>query len=187
MGRLTTYFLVFALGGVAAVALVSCGGGGGADLLPGSTASQISENLDKVEQLANSGDCVGAEDAAQEVSVQISELGGVDKTLKRALREGATRLNEVVVADCSPEATEAISPASIPDSTESAPTETAPKKPPKKAPTVETNTAPPPPTTTSTPTTPTTPTTPPATPAPESGEDGAPSGGVGPGSPAEGD
>jgi hypothetical protein len=187
MSRLTTYFLVFALGGVAAVALVSCGGSGGADLLPGSTASQISENLDKVEQLANSGDCVGAEDAAQEVSVQISELGGVDKTLKRALREGADRLNEVVVADCSPEATEAISPASIPDSTESAPAETAPKKQSKKAPTVETNTAPVPPTTTSTPTTPTTPATPPATPAPESGEGGGPSGGVGPGSPAEGD
>lgn len=186
MSRLATYFLVFALGGVAAVALVSCGDGGGADLLPGSTASQISENLDKVEQLANSGDCLGAEDAAQEVSVQISELGGVDKTLKRALREGADRLNEVVVADCSPEATEAISPASIPDSTESATTETTPKKPPKKAPTVETNTAPAPPTTTSTPTAPTTPATPPATPAPESGEGGAPSGGVGPGSPAEG-
>jgi hypothetical protein len=185
MRRLTAYLLVFALGATAAVALASCGGGGSPDLLPGNTASEISTNLDKVEQLANSGDCIGAEDAAAEVSDQISELGGVDKTLKQALRKGATRLNEVVVADCAPETEESISPAEIPETAETETTETT-KKPPKKSPTVEANTTPTPTTTPTTPTAPTTPTTTPTTPPAESEGAEAPSGGVGPGSTSEG-
>jgi hypothetical protein len=191
MHRLIAYFLVFALGTAAAVALASCGGSDSAELLPGKTASQISENLDKVEQLANSGDCVGAQAAAQEVGDQIGELGGVDKTLKQALRKGAARLGEVVIANCSSETEESIAPASIPEPTESTGTETTAKKPPKKPPAVAPNTSPTAPTTPSTPTTPTTPPTTPTTtpttpPTPPDGT-GAPSGGVGPGSTSEGE
>lgn len=97
MGRLRPTLLALALAALAALGLAACGSGG-ADLLPGKTASEINSNLDQVEQRASEGDCVGAEDAAQAVSVQIEELGGVDEKLKQALREGASRLNEVVAS-----------------------------------------------------------------------------------------
>jgi hypothetical protein len=97
MGRLSASLLALVLGAVAALGLVACGSGDNADLLPGSTANEITANLDQVEQLASEGDCVGAADAAQSVSAQVEALGGVDKKLKLALQEGATRLNEVVV------------------------------------------------------------------------------------------
>ena len=109
--------------------------------------------------------------------------------MKAALRKGATRLDEVVVADCSPETTESIGTAEIPASTESSTTEPTKKKP-KKPDTVETDTTPTTPTTTTTPTTPTTtpttpttPTTTPTSPTPptEGGGVETPSGGVGPG------
>jgi len=96
MGRLSAFLFVLVLGAVAALGLAACGEGDRADLLPGSTATEITSNLDRVEQLANEGDCAGAADAAQAVSAQVEELSGVDEKLKRALREGAIRLNEVV-------------------------------------------------------------------------------------------
>jgi hypothetical protein len=96
--------LALALGACAALGLVACGGGG-ADLLPGSTATEINANLDKVQELVDEGECVGAADAAQEVSSEVDALGGVDGQLKQALREGATRLNEVV-ASCEEAAVE---------------------------------------------------------------------------------
>src|SRR3954454_24389556 len=96
MVRLSASLLALVLLALAALGLSACGDSGKADLLPGGTASEITSNLDQVKELATAGDCVGAEDAAQAVSSQIEELGGVDKKLKQALREGATRLNEVV-------------------------------------------------------------------------------------------
>ncbi len=187
MGRLTAPLLALALGAAAAVALIACGGGSSAKLLPGNTASQITTNLDEVKRLAQSGECVGAEDAAQQVSAQIDALGGVDKQLKQALREGADRLNEVV-ASCEEEPTEAVAPASLPETTESTEPAKKPKgskeskaqKPPKTTPPATTPAEPATPTTT-TPTTPATP-EPPA----GGGGTGAPSGGVGPGAPAGG-
>lgn len=101
--------LALALLALAGLGLSACGGSS-PDLLPGSTASEITSNLDQVKELATAGDCVGAEDAAQAVSSQIDELGGVDKKLKQALREGATRLNEVV-AGCEEAETEEAVPA----------------------------------------------------------------------------
>ncbi|MET0559876.1 MAG: hypothetical protein ABW065_14620 [Solirubrobacterales bacterium] len=95
MGRLNAPLLVFAVAALAAVGLSACGGDS-ADLLPGKTASEIESNLDEVARLAGEGECVGAEDAAQEVSAEVEALGGVDAKLKQALREGASRLNEVV-------------------------------------------------------------------------------------------
>jgi outer membrane biosynthesis protein TonB len=110
MGRLSAPLPALALVVVAALGLSACGSGGKADLLPGGTAAEITSNLDQVKALATAGDCVGAEDAAQAVSSQIEELGGVDKKLKQALREGATRLNEVV-ANCEETETEETTPA----------------------------------------------------------------------------
>jgi hypothetical protein len=116
--------LALALGLAVALALASCGGG--AKLLPGETARQITANLDSVKQLAGEGDCVAAAGAARQVSEQIDSLGGVDRKLKRALREGASRLNEVV-ASCEGETPEATVPGGA-----GAEAETTTEKPPKK-------------------------------------------------------
>jgi hypothetical protein len=183
------FTLPLLLGLVAAIGLASCGGGEDAKLLPGATAQEITENLDRVKQLASEGECVGAADAAQEVGAQVEGLSGVDAKLKQALHQGTERLDEVV-ATCDETITETVAPA-----TEATTTEEEEKVPPghekhKMPPGQEKKeekeeapkeTAPPP----ATPTPPSE--TPPATTPPdeESGGTGAP-GGVGPGSPAEG-
>lgn len=187
MGRLSASLLVLALGAAAALGLVACGDGD-SELLPGSTATEITANLDQVEELATAGDCIGAADAAQAVSDQIEALGGVDAKLKQALREGATRLNEVV-ASCDEateeeETTPAIEPAEEIEEPEEKEKPAKPEKPKEEAeePAEEE----------------TTPTLPPQAegkakghekqeeePPPVEGE--APSGGVGPGAPAGGE
>jgi len=131
MVRLSAALLALALAAVAALGLAACGGGGNAELLPGETASEITSNLDRVEQLASAGDCSGAAVAAAEVSAQVEGLGGVDPKLKRALSEGATRLNEVV-AGCEETATEeepAIEPAEEPEAAEKKEKPEKPEKP----------------------------------------------------------
>jgi len=185
MRQPAAFALALALGAAAALALVSCGGGEDAKLLPGSTAQEITENLDRVKQLASEGECVGAEDAVQEVSTQVEALGGVDPKLKEALQRGTGRLGEVV-ATCDETATEAIAP-----STEATTTEEEEKVPPGQAKKEEKEKEkenppkeePPPhgPPATTPPET--TPPSPPAEPAPpsEGGGTGAP-GGVSPGS-----
>ncbi|HEX7278152.1 MAG TPA: hypothetical protein VF255_00885 [Solirubrobacterales bacterium] len=105
MARLSAFFLVFCLGAASAVALVSCGGGEDAELLPGTTADQIESNLTEVQELADAEDCIGAESAVAEVTAQVEELQGVDGRLKTALREGSERLSEVV-GGCEEETTE---------------------------------------------------------------------------------
>ena len=110
MVRLSALLLVFALGATAAVALVSCGGGSNADLLPGTTADEIEANLDAVQQLAAEEDCFGAEDAVAQVAAEVEELDGVDAKLKRALEEGTAKLSEVV-GRCEEETTEETEPA----------------------------------------------------------------------------
>lgn len=109
MARLSASLLALALGAVVALGLVACGGGG-ADLLPGSTASEINSNLDRVQELVSEGECTGAEEAAQEVSAQVEALGGVDEQLKQALREGATRLT-LLVEECEETTVEETAPA----------------------------------------------------------------------------
>lgn len=94
MPRLAPPLLAILLGS-ASLALASCGEED-AQLLPGGTSREITANLDTVEQLADEGDCLGAESAAQQVSEQVEVLEGVDPRLKRALEDGAERLNEVV-------------------------------------------------------------------------------------------
>jgi hypothetical protein len=132
VGRLRASILAIALGAVAALGLIACGSGEGADLLPGGTASEITSNLDQVKELATAGDCLGAEAAAEAVSIQIEDLNGVDAKLKQSLREGATRLNEVV-AGCE-EAPEEVEEETAPAIEEAEEPEAEEKKPkPEKA------------------------------------------------------
>ena len=176
----------------AAIALASCGGED-ANLLPGETAREITANLDTVKQLADEGDCVGAESAAGQVSEQVEGLSGIDSKLKRALERGAARLNEVI-ASCEEASSEETVPAET--TTEPEDEEEEEEKANKKKkqqqesqPKQEETTTTPEPETTPPSTTPTQP--------PSSNEGGgggsggggeageAPSGGVGPGTPVE--
>lgn len=142
MGRLNASLITLALGATMALGLVACGGED-AELLPGSTASEINANLDLVEQLANDGDCSGAAEAAAAVSSQVEELGGVDAELKQALSEGAARLNEVV-AGCEEAETEEAEEAPEIEPAEEAEEEEKPKaeKPESKKDGEETQTSP---------------------------------------------
>ena len=185
------FALALVLGVAAALALVSCGGGEDAKLLPGNTAQEISENLDSVKQFVGEEECVGAENAAQEVSAQVEDLSGVDAKLKQALQRGAEKLGEVV-ATCEEAETEAVAPAD-----EALSTEEEAKVPPgqekkaekelekeekalEKEEEKQEKEVPP-----TTPTTPaeTTPAEPPTTPAPPSEGGTGASGGVGPAAP----
>lgn len=181
--------LALVLGAAAALGLASCGGGEDAKLLPGNTAAEITENLDRVKQYAEEGECVGAEDAVAEVNNQVEGLTGVDPKLVEALQRGAARLSEVI-ASCQEE-TETVAPEN-----EATTTEEAEKIPPgqekkeekerekeekafEKQEEKEEKSEPPP-------VEKKTPEEPPVTPAPpatEGGGTGAP-GGVGPGTPA---
>ena len=114
MGRFSALMLALFLGATSVTALASCGGGSDAKLLPGTTASQIESNLDQVQTLVKSGDCVGAENAVAEVSAEVEELNGVAAKLKTALQEGTGRLSEVV-SRCEEEAEEETEPAAESD------------------------------------------------------------------------
>ncbi len=124
MSRTAKAALAPALSILVAVSLVSCGGED-AQLLPGDTAREINANLDKVGELSDEGDCVGAESAAQQIGEQIEALSGVDEKLKRALMDGAERLNEVI-AECE-ETIEETAPTTAPEESEAEP-EKKPKK-----------------------------------------------------------
>lgn len=123
MPRPPRFPAVLGLIALAALGLVACGGED-AKLLPGETAREIVANLDTVQQLSDEGDCIGAESAAQQVGEQIEALAGVDRKLKQALEDGASRLQEVIV-ECEESASEAIAPATIPPQSEA---EGKPKK-----------------------------------------------------------
>ena len=187
MHQLSASVLALALGLAAATALVSCGGGNDADLLPGETASEINASLDMVRDLADSGDCAGAQDAARQVSDQIDALTGIDSKLKQTLLDAAARHNQVV-AECVEPPTEAIPPATTPDTTEKTTPEPRRRAAQPREDRTTTTTTTPTPTTPTTPTTttPTMPTTPAPEPPADGGGTGAP-GGVSPGSEAGGE
>lgn len=95
MGRLrAASLLLVAL--AAGLLLAGCGGGSKGELLPGTTAEQITSNLDLVRETFNEGNCEEAEEAVAQVSTEIDELQKVDAKLKSALRQGAVKLSEVV-------------------------------------------------------------------------------------------
>jgi TolA-binding protein len=186
---MTAFGVALLLAALAALSLTACGSSGGADLLPGSTASEINSNLEQVRVLVDEGECIGAQNAAHAVSAEVSALGGVDKELKQALREGAERLNEVVTTCEEEEAAEEEAPAIEEGEEAEAPSKKAKPdkaKAPKEEKETPADTGPPP-------------ALPPQAngegkgledeegetpPAEEGGGTGAPSGGVGPGSPA---
>jgi hypothetical protein len=83
---------------MASLILTACGGSN-PKLLSGTTANQITANLEEVRSLASEEDCIGAENAAAAVGEEIEALEGVDAKLKQALVQGAERL-EAVVGEC---------------------------------------------------------------------------------------
>jgi outer membrane biosynthesis protein TonB len=100
--RLVAFAAVLSL---AVTSLAACGGGEDAKLLPGATAAEITENLARVRQYAEEGECVGATDAAAEVGAQVEALRNVDPKLKEALQQGTEKLDKVV-AGCEESAPE---------------------------------------------------------------------------------
>ncbi|HET7053515.1 MAG TPA: hypothetical protein VFI09_06330 [Solirubrobacterales bacterium] len=132
MPRTLHAVLVLTLTGATALGLAACGGED-AKLLPGETAREITANLDTVKQLAGEEDCIGAESAVQQVGEQIEALEGVDPKLKRALEEGAERLEEVIV-DCEESSSAAIAPAEAPSEFEEEGEEETEKPPKQKEP-----------------------------------------------------
>jgi hypothetical protein len=188
--RLLVPIVAFAVGLGGALALASCGDDE-EGLLPGNTAEDILENLERVEQRAEEQDCSGAAEAAERVAVQIEELGTeVNERLKRALSEGADQLQDVVdtceeepVAPVEPDTTE-IPTEETTDTVETDEGDEDDEESEGPPETTDTTT----PTTDTVPTTPTTPTAP--VPTPDEGGDGEPgsgSGGIGPGRVTEGD
>jgi hypothetical protein len=95
MGRVRAASLVLAALAVGLL-LAACGGGGNDELLPGATADQITSHLDQVRSSYEAGDCEQAEVGVANVSTEVDELGKVDAKLKKALRQGAAKLSEVV-------------------------------------------------------------------------------------------
>jgi hypothetical protein len=98
MGRVRAATLVLAALAVGLL-LAACGGGGSDQLLPGTTADQITSNLDQVRESYEAGNCEAAEEGVAEVSTEVDELDKVDAKLKKALRQGAAKLS-VVVSSC---------------------------------------------------------------------------------------
>jgi len=95
MGRLRAASLVLAALAVGLL-LAACGGGSNDELLPGATADQITSHLDQVRTSYEAGDCEQAEVGVANVSTEVDELGKVDAQLKKALKQGAAKLSEVV-------------------------------------------------------------------------------------------
>jgi membrane protein involved in colicin uptake len=95
MGRVRAASLVLAALAVGLL-LAACGGGGSDELLPGATAEQINSHLDQVQVSYEEGNCEKAEVGVANVSTEVDELGKVDAQLKKALRQGAAKLSEVV-------------------------------------------------------------------------------------------
>jgi hypothetical protein len=95
MGRVRAASLVLAAL-AAGLLLAACGGGSNAELLPAPTADQINAHLDEVRVSYQEGNCEAAENGVASVSTEIDELGKVDAKLKKAMREAAAKLSEVV-------------------------------------------------------------------------------------------
>src|ERR1700729_1208005 len=95
IGRVRAAALILAALAVGLL-LSACGGGGNGELLPGTTADQITSNLDQVLASYENGDCEKAENAGAQVSTEVDDLNKVDVELKKALKNGALKLSEVV-------------------------------------------------------------------------------------------
>jgi hypothetical protein len=135
--RLPPLLLALVLGVLAAVA-VACGDeDGDRGLLSPSQADAIREELDKIDQRVERGDCEDLDPAFIRLDRTIADLPRrVDRRLRRRLADGARNLEQVAADECRdnrPETTE---------TTETQP-ETAPETVPETVPT-QTETQPPP-------------------------------------------
>jgi phosphatidylglycerol---prolipoprotein diacylglyceryl transferase len=106
--RLKASLLALALTASLALGAAACGGG--SDLLPGTTASEINSNLEDVKLLVHEGNCSGAEAAVAEVRSQVEGLEGVNTRLVEALGEGVGQLESLVSACEEPEGEEETEP-----------------------------------------------------------------------------
>jgi flagellar biosynthesis GTPase FlhF len=95
MGRVRAATLVFAALAVGLL-LSACGGGSNDKLLPAPTADQINSHLDQVRASAQAGECEKAEEGVANVSTEVDDLGNVDVRLKKAMRQAAAKLSDVV-------------------------------------------------------------------------------------------
>jgi hypothetical protein len=151
VARLAAQALALTLGAAVALALVSCGNRDTKGLLPGDTASQIVDNLDRVKADAAAGDCTSAAAEVSAVQDQIDNLpSSVDSKLRANLEQGAQTLADKINTAG---ACEAATEPSTSTTTTTAKTTTKPKT------TTTTTTEPPSSTSTSTTTSTTTPTT----------------------------
>jgi hypothetical protein len=97
--KMTAPITALVAGGLCAVLIASCGGGGGKDLIPGATASQLNDALDQIEQLADDGQCSDAASSAEQVATQLeTQDSGIDPELKQALVDGFQRV-QVLASD----------------------------------------------------------------------------------------
>jgi hypothetical protein len=94
IGRLRAAALILAALAVGLL-LSACGGGNG-KLLPRATADKINSQVDQVQESFESGNCEKAEIAVAQVSTEVDDLNKVDVELKKALKNGALKLSEVV-------------------------------------------------------------------------------------------
>jgi polyribonucleotide nucleotidyltransferase len=95
MGRVRAASLVLAALAVGLL-LAACGGSSNDKLLPAPTADQINSQLDQVRASHQEGNCEKAEEGVANVSTEVDELGQVDVKLKKAMRQAAAKLSEVV-------------------------------------------------------------------------------------------
>jgi cell division protein FtsN len=180
MRRRPPFLLAFPL--AAALVLSACGGGSKdtTGLLPGKTADQIVENLNRVESAYQQGNCERAAQYADDVVSQVEGLPqSVKPQLRNVLSRGADRLQGRVATTCQQTATQPTTPLTTESTTQPSttePTTTSTKETTQQTTTQETTTQPT--TTQSTPTTTQAP--PPTTPPPTTGGGGG-SGGIGPG------
>ncbi len=95
IGRFRAALLLLAALAVG-VLLSACGGSGSGELLPDPTAAQITSNVDQVQESFENGDCEKAETVVAQVRTEFDDLHQVDVNLKKALKNGAAKLSEVV-------------------------------------------------------------------------------------------
>jgi cell division septation protein DedD len=152
-------FVLAAVLGVAAAALVSCGGSR-RDLIPPRSADRMKSALSDVRTAVHDGDCEGASRALSRARGALLNLPrSVDDRLVTRLRQGISRLEVLAPRECVQETQTTTPPTTETTTPETTPTETTTT--PETTPT-ETTTTP----TTTTDTTPTTPPTTTTTPAP---------------------
>ena len=144
-------FLLAAVMGVAAAALVACGSSDSrSDLIPQSSAGRLNSALSDLRRAVDAGECTAAARAlARARGILVTLPPSVDARLVARLRQGLDNLDNIAPRECGQNATE-----STPTTTESTPTTTETHT----RPTTPTHTTTTPTTTTGTTTT-TTPTT----------------------------